>query len=367
MANSITSKTGRAKLKPRREPYWRLLQKGQHLGYRKTKNSGHWIARRTENRKKTTHALTAPPDDYTEAKRQAEKWFDTWGSNSKTYLLQDAIDSYLRYLELDRSSTTLATARHTFRSISEAMMRTPVMKLTTQKLLAWRDSLRDGHSRANRNSVNRRWADLRAALNRAFHHVDSITSDTAWAKIQPYRGTLCGRDIFFSDKEVGAILDQAKELDHDFYNLCLAGLITGARVGELRGIRVRDFDAKDSSVKVDGKTGKRVMYLSKAARELFVECCEGKRASDYLLPYRGRKWDAQQHGRFFKKITDLPPGSVFYCLRHYYISKALVTQGVTVEMIAKNCGTSATMIEKFYGKFTSKQQRDTANLIEINI
>ena len=270
MANNITSKTGRAKLKPRREPYWRLLQKGQHIGYRKTKHTGHWIARRTENRKKTTHALSAPLDDYTEAKRQAEKWFDTRGSNSKTYLLQDAIDAHLAYLKRDRSSTTLKTAEHTFRSIPTAMLQTPVMELTTAKLLAWRDSLRDGHSRANRNSVNRRWADLRASLNRAFHHVDSITSDTAWKKIVPYRGTLCGRDIFFSDSEVATILDQARELDHDFYRLCLAGLITGARVGELRGILVKNFDAEDSSVKVDGKTGDRVMYLSNAACELFV-------------------------------------------------------------------------------------------------
>ena len=368
MANVIINKTGRDKLKPRREPYWRMLQKGQHIGYRKTKISGHWIARRTENRKKTTHALTAPPDDYTEAKRQAEKWFDTRGVNSKKYLLHDAIDAHLRYLELDRSSTTLATARHTFRSVPASMMRTPVMELTTQKLLAWRDSHRDkSRGRANQNSCNRRWADLRAALNRAFHHVDSVTSDTAWKKVMPYRGTLQGRDIFFSDKEVATILDQAKELDQDFYNLCLAGLITGARVGELRGIQVKDFDAGDSSVQVSGKTGARIMYLSRSACELFVECCEGKRASDYLLDYQGKKWPVQQHGRVFNKITGLPEGSVFYCLRHYYASKALTTPGVTTEMVAKNMGTSVAMIEKFYGKFTAQQQKDTANRIQIKI
>ncbi len=36
-------------------------------------------------------------------------------------------------------------------------------------------------------------------------------------------------------------------------------------------------------------------------------------------------------------------------------------------MVAKNMGTSVAMIEKFYGKFTAQQQKDTANRIQIKI
>jgi integrase len=46
----------------------------------------------------------------------------------------------------------------------------------------------------------------------------------------------------------------------------------------------------------------------------------------------------------------LPPETVFYSLRHYYISKALLA-GVQAQVVAENCGTSLAMIEKHYGKF----------------
>src|SRR5262245_63917946 len=42
----IGSKTARAKLKPSGKPYWRSIDIGLHLGYRKGLRGGRWVMRR---------------------------------------------------------------------------------------------------------------------------------------------------------------------------------------------------------------------------------------------------------------------------------------------------------------------------------
>src|SRR5262245_44063115 len=44
--SSLETRTARLKLKPRRNPYWGLLETGLHLGYRRKEGSGTWTARR---------------------------------------------------------------------------------------------------------------------------------------------------------------------------------------------------------------------------------------------------------------------------------------------------------------------------------
>lgn len=69
MTKSIATVTARAKLKPRREPYWSRISKGFYLGYRKmTANSeGSWILRitselNTKDSYRTLGAFSELPD-----------------------------------------------------------------------------------------------------------------------------------------------------------------------------------------------------------------------------------------------------------------------------------------------------------------
>ena len=43
---TLDSATARSKLAPSGVPYWRNLDKGLHLGYRKGKTGGVWVLRR---------------------------------------------------------------------------------------------------------------------------------------------------------------------------------------------------------------------------------------------------------------------------------------------------------------------------------
>jgi hypothetical protein len=67
----------------------------------------------------------------------------------------------------------------------------------------------------------------------------------------------------------------------------------------------------------------------------------------------GFAWGKSHQQRPMKEAVQaakLPAETVFYSLRHYHISKALLV-GVPAQVIAENCGTSIRMLEKHYGKF----------------
>ena len=42
---NLSTREARKRLKPRSKPYWRLLEHGRHIGYRKTRSGGSWLAR----------------------------------------------------------------------------------------------------------------------------------------------------------------------------------------------------------------------------------------------------------------------------------------------------------------------------------
>jgi len=389
-AFNIRTKTGRDKLLPRNEPYFEATQQGQALGYRKISidpHHGTWIARLTINRKKHYHKLTNIGTDrnpHTKALKEANKWFTMFLSGINTeYTLLNATEDYIKYTEGKRTQKATRLVKGHFKTIPENLLSLPLYKVTTVQLRDWRDSHlihppptepdAEESIRKNKNTTNRRWSDMNACLNMAFKN-DHVDNDAVWRKITPFKGVHKGRDIFFTKDELHSIMEQSRDIGHgdDLHRLCKAGALTGFRIGELRNIQVKDFDTHHECVNItQSKTGARVAYLSEGSLQLFKDCCTSngvpKEPDDFIFDYHGKQWKVDYHVELFNRITDLPKGSCFYCLRHYYASVALSIPNVTTDMVAKNIGTSVAMIEKFYGKFTSQSQRDTANKIKIDI
>ncbi len=42
---NLSTRAARGELKPRSKPYWRLIDHGRHIGYRRTPRGGAWVAR----------------------------------------------------------------------------------------------------------------------------------------------------------------------------------------------------------------------------------------------------------------------------------------------------------------------------------
>lgn len=82
----IDTRSARARLAQRREPYWTVISGGCALGYRRGANGGTWIAKfRSENGKRYLKAL-GPADDardadgltvfsFAQAQERAREWF----------------------------------------------------------------------------------------------------------------------------------------------------------------------------------------------------------------------------------------------------------------------------------------------------
>jgi hypothetical protein len=126
---NLETRTARLRLVTRRKPYWRVLETGLHLGYRRLKEgSGSWVARRFVGDGRYLETRLSAADDFQEgdgdtvhtfheAQAAARKWHQLEGrkarglsENHGPYTVEDACRDYLA----DRESAgmkSLYTAR----------------------------------------------------------------------------------------------------------------------------------------------------------------------------------------------------------------------------------------------------------------
>ncbi len=119
----LDTRSARASLTMRREPYWTVIAGGCAVGYRKGKKGGTWVARwRAPDAKQHYNAL-GPSDDaldaedltvfsFKEAQEKARAWFAEQeraaGSDrvqSGPYTVADAMTDYLAWMESEGKSS----------------------------------------------------------------------------------------------------------------------------------------------------------------------------------------------------------------------------------------------------------------------
>jgi integrase len=287
---------------------------------------------------------------------------------NKKYVVADCLADYYKAQALDRSpSSAAATQARLTHHATDALLNTEVRKLTTRQLTAWRDSMvatGDAETvRKSKDSANRTWSMMRAALNRAYK-LDITESDKAWKKVTPFKQVSKARDLFLTDAQVTDLLAHTRGA---FHAITKAAIFTGARYGELTAAKVSDLKA-DGILKLDGKTGARDVSLSHVAEAFFKQQAKSKLPdAPLLMSPDGEHWRAgQQRAPMISAVraAKLPSETVFYSLRHYYISKAVLS-GMSLLLIAQNCGTSVQMIQDHYGKFQPDDKRALMDLVEL--
>ncbi len=373
----IDSKTARARLKPRREPYWSKLRKGCYLGYRRTPDGGTWIARRrTPEGSQQYESLGAFPDvpqdeQFEHAKEQAETWIKNCGEGTKVgYTVKDAIDDYVAHLKVHNSATAAQEAKQRLhKHADDTLGHIRLTKLTTAQVTNWRDSLvrlsdDEDDTRKSKDGANRVLSMLKAALNLAYRK-DIVGTDQAWRRVQSFAEVGSARKVILNDAQIKRLLTNTTG---GFKSLLLSGLLTGARYGELTATKVEDLDVKNGSIRLSGKTGTRDCYLSDEALRHFKELAKDKLPAAYLhMKDDGEPWAKSHQHRPMKaaiKKAKLPRETTFYALRHTHISRALLA-GVNAQVVAENCGTSVRMIEKHYGKFLRSDRRAMFNQVRL--
>lgn len=361
MANAIDSKTKRAQLAPRREPYWSPLQKGAAVGFRKLENgTGTWIARWRDDEGKQKYRALGEFDDFDVAAKAAREWVENCEQGAKTGVttVKEVCEDYVKALRTEGRHDTAKDAEGRFTRLvyGAPLARLPIDKLRATSVRKWLNSqIEDDEDadeedvRRSKDSANRNLATLKAALNRALQQ-RLVATDAGWATVQKFPKVGARRkDAFLSMEQRKALLAACPE---DLALFVKAALLTGARPGELATLNAGDFDKRLGALTLTGKTGRRTVAISSAAVAFFIEAGKNKLpAAPMLATSYGQRWDKDAWKKIFKAAVEsakLPGAVVMYSLRHTAISE-MILAGMDSFIVAKLAGTSVAMIEANYG------------------
>lgn len=367
MGVKIESKTQRAKLEPRREPYWSRIEEGFHLGYRKLdQGEGTWIARLREDGKQKYHSV-GTFDDYDDAAKAARAWRiqrDQGVTRTET-TVADACKAYVTHLTTEKGIASSNDAKGRFERLvyEKTIGKLILSKLKTTDVRTWvNDQLATDDDddeedlRKSKDSANRNLASLKAALNLALKD-RLVATDAGWKTITPFRGVGRRREYMLNQAERSSLLNSCPD---DLQRLVKCLFLTAARPGEIAKAIVADFDKKHGTIILDGKTGRRIATLSTAARTFIADQCKNKLPSAPILTTEyGKAWTKDDWKKPFKeaaKSARLPSSIVMYHIRHAAISD-LILGGMQSSLVAMLAGTSTAMIDKHYGHLQHEQTR----------
>ncbi len=367
----INTLNRRKQLKPRKAPYFHSIAKGKAIGFYRSADGGSWHARlRTPEGKQLHEPLGGDLDsEFDDMADKAREWFERAVTlEDARYTVKQCVADYVAHLKVENSEDASRRVKQRLeKHLTPSLGKVELIKLTTRQLKTWRDGMVRVSSdpeqvRKSKDSANRILAQAKAAFNLAYRS-GMINSDTAWKRVPAFRDVGEARKLFLTDKQVKRLLEH---IEGGFHNLVRAAVLTGARYGELAAARVRDLDLAHGSLRLAGKTGTRHSYLADDGLAFFRALSRDKLPDAWLFAKdNGEPWGKSHQHRLMKdavKAARLPRESVFYSLRHYYISKALLA-GLPVQVIAENTGTSMRMIEKHYGKFMPKDRRRLLNQV----
>lgn len=384
----LDSRTARSRLKARGKPYFRSLEPGLHLGYRKPLSGpGKWVARHYVGNQNYQLETLAIADDYSDPDGVAVLSFHqaqtlararmvgrAHAAAGKTgpFTVSDATEAYIDFLSANRKSAPLA------RYVADAFIlpslgKIEVSALTTDQLRAWHGKIaktaarirtkpdekqrfKTGEgdpeqTRRRKSTANRILTILKGALNRAWRD-GKTPSDTAWRRVEPFESVDAARVRYLSMDEARRLINASAP---DFRSLVRGALETGARYGELCALLVNDFNRDSGTVAVrQSKSGKpRHIVLTGEGAEFFLSITVGRRGDEFLfLKADNEAWIRSHQAEPMKaanKNAQITPPINFHGLRHTWASHA-VMNGVPMLVVAKNLGHADTrMVEKHYG------------------
>lgn len=385
---ALDTRTARSRLKPRGKPYYRVMEEGVHLGYRRLKaGAGKWVVRHYVGDQKYEVETIGPADDLSDADGEKILNFSQVQAKAREIMVarankaagkagpltvKAAVDAYIAFLEAKRKSAKFSRyAADAF--ILPNLGEIEVKALTKDQIEDWHHGLAragarirvkkgkeqrfreitdpEEHQRRRKSSANRILTVLKGALNRAWRE-EKVASDNAWRAVEPFKGVDAARVRYLEIVEVARLLNTS---DSDFRQLARGGVETGARYGELIRLNVSDFSHNSGTVSIrKSKSSKsRHIHLTEDGVAFFRSITAGRAGTAYMfLKESGEPWKKDHQKDPMRDACErakIYPPMGFHGLRHTWASHA-VMNGVPLMVVAKNLGHSDTrMVEKHYG------------------
>jgi integrase len=390
---TLETRTARSRLRAAGKPYFRLIEPGLHLGYRRLASGpGTWVVRRytgdgkykVENLR-TSDERVVLADDFSEpngatvlsfgqAQERAKAFRAPDAEHPGTYLVRDAMADYFAYLESNRKPTRTARS-HDRVFINPHFGSIEAAKLPTTKIRHWLGDIAkqaprartgedqpqnyremgddDEAARRRQATANRILTTLKAALNRAWRD-GRIASDTAWRRVEPFNSVDSARIRYLTIPESKRLINACAP---DFRKIVQAALQTGARWGQLARMAVSAFDPDSGTVQTSTRKGrgKEKIYhivLTDEGKRFFVQACAGLGSGELIFRKSdGLPWNETDQARPMADAcarAKIKPPIGFHGLRHTWASHSTMN-GMPLMVVAKNLGHSDTrMVEKHY-------------------
>jgi integrase len=418
----MTTRAARERLAVRHQPYWKGIDAGAAIGYRKGRTGGAWLVRvvdpaagggyRQSKLGSADDVLKSDGEkvlDFRKAETAARNWIarhhriaaglepEPVASPSAPYVVADAMSDYVADY-LARGGKSPKTMRAAIDAhILPVLGTLPVGRLTRERLTTWhrglalaparlrsrkgqqrhRDATDDPDApRRRRATANRVLTVLKAALNHAHSAATVTCPPDAWSAVKPFREADKAKVRYLLDDEITRLVNACPP---DFRELVTAGLMTGCRYGELAAMRRADFDPDARTVTIGrSKSGRpRHVALTDEGRALFQSLTTGKAGSARLFERDQVVTQATRNGPAITKraswrdtdqfrpiraaclAAGISPPISFHDLRHTYASR-LAMRGVPMAVIAAQLGHSDTrMCEKHYAHLSPNYVAET--------
>lgn len=198
---NIRSKTARAKLRHKNEPYWDALRRGLHLGYRTSSTGvGTWVGRLYHS-KRYHHTTLDDQIEFDDARKLIEKWADNvingdqerQSDPSKPVTVEDACRAYVTERRASKGDKTAYDASNRFERLvyGKPFGRIKLTSLKESDVTTWRNAQLSGaeDKRKAKDSINRNLKSVKAALNATkISHVRNELKDVKYfAKVAQRR------------------------------------------------------------------------------------------------------------------------------------------------------------------------------------
>jgi len=418
----ITTREARKRLAARAEPYWRALDSGTGIGYRRGGSGGTWIGRALVEGKYRERGIGRADDviradgtaylDFRQASEKVKAWaggahresagLDSAPTSRAPYTLADAMADYLASYRRRGGKGLVQTQHAANAHILPALGNARLERLTPQRITRWRDALADAAprvrtsakatakqaapavraidpadpeaARRRRATANRVLTILKAALNHA-HTAGRVPNADAWASVKPFKEADAPTVRHLTDAEATRLVNACPD---DFRAMVTAALLTGMRYGELTALRAGAFNPDAGTVTVAAsKSGKpRHVVLTDEGRDFFAQRAAGKDSrahvftrhlvqqatkDSHAVTERAAWGKSHQHRAMQDACTaaNIAPAVSFHILRHTYASR-LAMLGAPLPVIAAQLGHEGTrMTERHYAHLAPSYVADT--------
>jgi integrase len=397
----LDTRTARLRLAPRREPYWRNIQEGRAVGYRRLPagKGGVWIARHYEKAEGRRYSALATADDmmdadgnttltFAQAQDKARDWFAEIERNGGRVVEPCTVGKAVEDYIADYTGRNGKDIRGLNRTINAHILPTfggkMVTDLTFTELKAWHHRLAaapvrlrtkkeaKAHNvrkiatgdangqRARRSTANRVLTVLKAALNLAFRE-GSAPSDHAWRRVKPFAKVDAPRVRYLTDAEAVRLVNASGP---DVRRIITAALLTGCRYAEITNFTARDFDPDGRVLHIrQTKAGKpRAMPMTEDAERFFTQATAGKSGDGLILVREdGAAWGPSHQFRPLREacsVAKITPAISFHILRHTFASR-LAMKGVPISVVAAALGNSEAICAKHYAHLSPSYIADT--------